>query len=112
MKSFIHSQTSTAAPLKFGDRYVISPSIIWSNAGLKLIGPLRTNFSEIQIPTSTFENVFCKMEAILSRPQCVERGVANPLVSSLLSGPFPHNDTTAPWDGAAFALSGFQPDDL
>ena len=43
-----------------------------------LIGPLGTNFSEMLIEIHTFsfkknpfENVFWKMAAILSRPQCV-----------------------------------------
>ena len=51
-------------------------TIMWTSAGILLIGPLRTNFSEIvviEIHTfqgNTFENVW-KMAAILSRPQCV-----------------------------------------
>ena len=43
-----------------------------------LIGPLGTNFSNffyrnsnIFIEENTFENVICKMSAILSQPQCV-----------------------------------------
>ena len=53
-------------------------AIIWTNAGILLIGPLGTNFSEILIEKSnifveenTFENVFCEMLFISSRPQCV-----------------------------------------
>ena len=52
-------------------------AIIWTNAGIVLIGSLGTNFSEILIKTykcslkNTFENVVWKMAAILSRPQCV-----------------------------------------
>ena len=54
-------------------------AIIWTNAGILLIGPLRTNFSEILIEIHTFsykkmhfqEHVLWKMAAILSRPQCV-----------------------------------------
>ena len=53
-------------------------AIIWTNAGILLIGPLGTNFSEILIGIQTFpfkkiafENVVCKMASILSRPQWV-----------------------------------------
>ena len=49
-------------------------AIIWINAGILLIGPLGTNFSEILIEIqniftvkNTFENVICQMSAILSR---------------------------------------------
>ena len=55
-------------------------AIIRTNAGMLLIGPLGTNFSEnlIEILTSSFtkmrnlESVVCEMAAILSRPQCVK----------------------------------------
>ena len=48
-------------------------AIIWSNAGILLIGPLGTNFSEIYIENvfiqeNPFESVVCEMAAILSRP--------------------------------------------
>ena len=48
-------------------------AIIWTNAGILLIGPLGTNFSEIliEIKENVFESVICEMAAILSRPQCV-----------------------------------------
>ena len=53
-------------------------AIIWTNAGILLIGPLGTNFSDILIGIQTFsftknalENVVCEMASILSRPQCV-----------------------------------------
>ena len=52
-------------------------AIIWTNAGILLIGPLGTNFNEILIKIYTvieenaFENVAWKMVVILSRPQCV-----------------------------------------
>ena len=49
-------------------------AIIWTNAGLLLIGPLETNFSEILIiQENAFESVVCEMASILSRPQCVKR---------------------------------------
>ena len=54
-------------------------AIIWTNAGLLLIGPLGTNFSEILIEIlaflfkqNAFESVVCERAAILSRPQCVK----------------------------------------
>ena len=55
-------------------------AVIWTNAGILLIGPLGTNFSEILIAIQTFsfkkinafENIVCKMVSILSRPQCVK----------------------------------------
>ena len=55
-------------------------AIIWINAGILLIGPSGTNFSEILIEIQTFslnknpfENVVWKKADILSRPQCVKR---------------------------------------
>ena len=57
-------------------------AIIWTYAGILLIGPLETNFSEILIGILTFssknavESVVCEMAAVLCRPQCI-----NPLKS-------------------------------
>ena len=48
--------------------------IIRNNAGILLIGPLRTHFSEILIEIhlkNHLQNVVCKLAAILARPQCV-----------------------------------------
>ena len=52
--------------------------IIWTNAGISLIGPLGTNVSEILVKIYTFsfqknafENSVRKMTAILPWPQCV-----------------------------------------
>ena len=42
-------------------------AIIWTNSELLLIGPCGTNFSEIFIQESKFENVVWKVVAILSR---------------------------------------------
>ena len=44
------------------------PAIIWTNAGILLIGTLGTNFSEILCKIHTFSF----MTTILSRPQCVK----------------------------------------
>ena len=52
-------------------------AIIWTNAGILLIGPLGTNFNEVNRNSYIFiqenapENVVCEMASILSRPQCV-----------------------------------------
>ena len=52
-------------------------AIIWTNAGILLIGPLGTNFSNLNrnsnilIKENAIENVVCEMASILSRPQCV-----------------------------------------
>ena len=56
-------------------------AIIWTNAGILLIGPLGTNFCGTSIEIHTFslknapENVVWKMAAILSRPQFVNAQV-------------------------------------
>ena len=53
-------------------------AIIWTNDGILLIGPLRTNFSEILIGIHTFSSrkMHMKMSsAILSQPQCVKPAV-------------------------------------
>ena len=54
-------------------------TIIWTNTGILLMGPLGTNFSVILIEIHTFpfkkihfETVVCEMTAILSGPQYVE----------------------------------------
>ena len=57
-------------------------AIIWTNAGLLLIGPLGTNLSEILIEIVTFsenafEGVVCETAAILSRPQWVKLNFLN-----------------------------------
>ena len=54
-----------------------SQAIIWTKAGILLIGPLGIYFNEILIGVkenafeNAFENVVCEMASILSRPQCV-----------------------------------------
>ena len=53
-------------------------AIIWTNAGILLIGLLGTNFSEISIESyifslkNAFENVVWKTAAISSRPLCAK----------------------------------------
>ena len=69
-------------------------AIIWTNAGILLIGPtgnkLRWNFnriySNIFIEEDTFENVVCEMLFILSRPQCVNLISAGKIVTQTRAG--------------------------
>ena len=72
-------------------------AIIWTNAGILLIGPLGTNFSEILIDIDTFsfkkitwddENVVWKITAILSRPQCVKSVYCSRLLHRHSRDPF------------------------
>ena len=48
-------------------------AIIWINAGILLIGPLGTNFSEIQIGIQTFsyKKMHLKMSSVKWRPFCL-----------------------------------------
>ena len=48
-------------------------AIIWTNAGIMLIGPLGTNFSEIliEIYTFSFEKMYLKMLSRKWRPSCL-----------------------------------------
>ena len=51
-------------------------AIIWTNAGVSLIGHFNEISIEIHtffIKENTFENVVWKMEAIVSQPQCANR---------------------------------------
>ena len=54
-------------------------AIIWTNAGLLLIGPLGTNFSEIliEILTFSFKNIRFKMSSAKRRPFCLGLNVLN-----------------------------------
>ena len=48
-------------------------AIIWTNAGILLIGPLGTNFSQILfgIQTSSFKKMHLKMSSVKRRPFCL-----------------------------------------
>ena len=70
-------------------------AIIWTNAGISLIGPLGTNFSEILIEIETFslKKMHLKMSSGKWRPSCLGlnvikryREVGNPLIFSFLTG--------------------------
>ena len=63
----------------------LSPSrrqaIIWTNAGILLIGPLGTNFSEILIEIHTFsiKKMRMKVSSAKRRPFCLGLNVLKPL---------------------------------
>ena len=66
-------------------------AIIWTSAGILLIGPLVTTFSEILIEIHIFNShkyVVWKMLTILSRPQCVKTQSMQES-SSVRADPFP-----------------------
>ena len=54
-------------------------AIIWTNAGLLLIGPLGTNFSEIliEILTFSFQKMHLKVSSAKRRPFCFGLNVLN-----------------------------------
>ena len=54
-------------------------AIIWTNAGILLIGPRGTNFSEISIGihTFSFKKIHLKMSSAKWRPFCLDLNVLN-----------------------------------
>ena len=56
-------------------------AIIWTNAGILLIGPLGTNFSEILIATETFsfKKMHLKISSAKWRPFCLGLNVLTPI---------------------------------
>ena len=59
-------------------------AIIWTNAGILLIGPLGTNFNEnlIEIHTFSFKKIHLKMSSGKWRPFCLGLNVLNITASS------------------------------
>ena len=59
-------------------------AIIWTNAGILLIGPLWTNFSEIliDIPTFSFKKMHLKMSSAKWRPCCLGLNVLSTTTST------------------------------
>ena len=51
-------------------------AIIWTNAGILLIGPLGTNFSEIVIGKSSFKKMHFKVSSERCRPFCLGLNVS------------------------------------
>ena len=62
-------------------------AIIWTNAGILLIGSLWTNFSEIliEIPTFPFKKMHLKVSSAKWRPCCLGLNVLTQLIISLAS---------------------------
>ena len=54
-------------------------AIIWTNAGMLLIGPLRINFNEIWIKILTFwfKKMHLKVSSVKSQPFCLGLNVLN-----------------------------------
>ena len=59
-------------------------AIIWTNAGILLIGPLGTNFSEIwiAIETFSFKKMHLKIPSAKWRPFCLGLNVLNPRLNT------------------------------
>ena len=59
-------------------------AITWTNVGILLIGPLRTNFSEmlIEIHTFSFEKIYLKKSSGKWLPFCIDTNVLNLQVMS------------------------------
>ena len=66
-------------------------AIIWTNAGILLIGPLGTNFSEIyiEILTFSFKKMCLKVSSVKWRPFCLGLNVL-----TLYSDPIPSHKVT------------------
>ena len=69
-------------------------AIIWTNAGILLIGPRGTNFSEILIGihTFSFKKIHLNMSSAKWRPFCFSLNVLNPMASWCR-----HMDTLVMW---------------
>ena len=63
-------------------------AIIWTNAGVLLIGPLGTNFSEIliKILTFSFKKMHLKMSSGKWRPSCLGLNVLSQCLATSLTG--------------------------
>ena len=59
--------------------------IVWTNAGILLIGPLGTNFSEIliEIHTFSFKKMHLKMSSAKWRPFCLGLNVLNAILFAI-----------------------------
>ena len=73
-------------------------AIIWTNAGLLLIGPLGTNFSEIliEILTFSFKKMRLKVSSAKRRPFCIGlKQFLNSVLLYLISAS--RGDSSCPW---------------
>ena len=61
-----------------GELNIIGSDIVWTSAGILLIGPLGTNLSEIliEIQTFSFKKMHMKMSSAKQRPFCVGLNVS------------------------------------
>ena len=73
-------------------------AIIWTNAGILLIGPWGTNFSEILIEfyTFSFKKINLKVSSGKWRPSCFGLNVLN--------NQFSNREPVAPWDTLIYFL--------
>ena len=78
-------------------------AIIWTNAGILLIGPRGTNFSEILIgiQTFSFKKMHLKMSSAKWRPFCLGLNV---LRKCIRTPSCPHPDMSMVWGLQYFAL--------
>ena len=67
-------------------------AIIWTNAGLLLIGPSGTNFSEIliEILTFSFKKMHLKVSSAKRRPFCLGLNVLRPSLLGYITNHFRH----------------------
>ena len=82
-------------------------AIIWINAGILLIGPLGTNFSEIfiKIHTFSFKKMRLKMSSGKWRPSCLGLNVLKPERHSPCDGNYFRTCDLREWGGMYLALS-------
>ena len=77
-------------------------TIIWTNVGIWLIGPLGTNFSEIliEIYTFSFTKMHLKMSSEKRRPSCLGLNVLkyNHIMWVLLNQSYIHNNAVMWWN--------------
>ena len=78
---------SSVNSLRPSDAYMRRQAIIWTNAGILLIGPLGTNFSEIlgEILTFSFTKMRLKVSSVKWRPFCLGLNVLKHLGLTLFS---------------------------
>ena len=83
-------------------------AIIWTNAGLLLIGPLGTNFSEIliEILTFSFKKMRLKVSSAKRRPFCLGLNVLTPYGLVMPNGDIKLGQHW-PWGIVAFAWGQF-----
>ena len=74
-------------------------AIIWTNAGILLIGPLGTNFNEIliSIQTFSFKKMHLKMSSAKWRPFCLGLNVLNACLIEEMDVPISYNQYGDCW---------------